>query len=160
MANLRKRRQSRGLALLTRARAALGCSPWQPKPEMTHFLFLLRRERQKPGRRCVCVYSNFNCVHNSVFFYLSDVRQLDPGVASAASLWHHPLWPGKTGRPQGCSQQLYISPERSLLPEADQPVGKTIFYLFLFFIIWTLLCLSLHALQYSNLKNGAISYSV
>ena len=60
-----------------------------------------------------------------VLFYLTDVYDAGAGLS------YHPLWPSKTGYPEGCSHQLSFTHEPSLLPEADRSVGKTIFYLFI-----------------------------
>lgn len=102
----------------------------------------------------------YECMYISVFFHLpTDVCQLDPGVASTAGLWHHLLWLGNTRCPEGCSEQLYISYGPSLLPEADKPVAKEVFYLFIFlFSFISLYFPNLSALYCWNLKIYSVLY--
>lgn len=79
--------------------------------------------------------------------------ELHLSVAGAASLWHHLLRPGNTRSPKGRSQQLYISHEPSLLPEADQSVEKAQLYLCISLLTFSdPVCLNLPALCFLNLK--------
>lgn len=65
---------------------------------------------------------------------------------NSAPVWHQPLWPGEAGRPQGRSEQLCITHEASLLPEADQSLGQNVLLIYI-----SLLSLSASSISTSTL---------